>query len=265
MSKGGPLGYLKIKSAWIFLGACFLFAFITLMATKAMFMPSDPTAKCTAMLCLAYRVLSEFQTLFAAGVALIAAMPVWRQIQKMNVQQDIMAREIIERRLDSIETKARYVDLNTRKLVQGIWRTAYDLADDENEYDPSSITPEWAFNIRKHAEQIASELERHQIAKADTLRIEAARAKVIAALGDLADCAASISAPAEWDGDPLVSDEDMQRMKDALPEALEKFPRYADAVEAAAKDFAAVAAAESSSVRDRLRTIAEQLIRDHQD
>lgn len=255
---------MKVNSTLVFLGACFLFAVLFLMVIKAMFVPPEPTA-CLGVLCLFYRVLSEFQTLLAAGVALVAAMPVWRQIQKMNVQQDIMAREIIERRLDSIETKARYLDLNTKKLVQEIWGTIYDLYDEEADYDPSSVKPEWVFNIKQHAEQIASELGRHQIAKADTLRIETARAKVITALAELADCAASISAPAEWAGDPLVTDEDMQRMEAALPDALERFPKCAEAVEATAKEFVAVAAAESASVRERLRGIAEQLIRDHKD
>ncbi|PBB23286.1 MULTISPECIES: hypothetical protein [unclassified Mesorhizobium] len=245
--------------------AGYVFVFILLLTMKAMFVPSNAAADCNNVVCLAYRVLSEFQTLLAAGVALIAAMPVWHQIKKMNVQQDIMAREIIERRLDSIETKSRYLNNSTTELLQGIWRTIYDLNDDEAEYHPSSVKPEWAFNIRQHADHIASELGRHQIAKADTLRIEAARAKVIDALEALSDCAANISAPAEYAGDPMVSDDDMQRMQDALPGALERFPQCADAVEKAAKEFTAIAGAESASVRDRLRGIAEQLIRNHND
>ncbi|RWN95784.1 MAG: hypothetical protein EOS05_13515 [Mesorhizobium sp.] len=239
--------------------AGYIFLFILLVTMKAMVVPSDAAASC-GIGCLIYRVLSEFQTLLAAGVALIAAIPVWEQIKKMNVQQDIMAREIIERRLDSIETKSRYLDTNTAKLLQDIWWTVYDFSDDE--YVPSLVKPMWAFDIGQHAGQIASELGRHQIAKADTLRIEAARAKVIDALAALAECAATISRPDEYASDTLLSDDDMQQMQDAVPDALDKFPTYASAVDKARNDFMAVAGIESSSVRDRLRSIAEELIRD---
>ncbi|MER8371117.1 hypothetical protein [Mesorhizobium sp. M1406] len=243
--------------------AGYVFVFVLLLTMKAMFVPSDAAAICNVG-CLIYRVLSEFQTLLAAGVALIAAMPVWHQIKKMNLQQDIMAREIIERRLDSIETKSRYLDINTAKLLQDIWLTVYDLSE-EDDYVPSLVEPMWAFNIGQHAGQIISELGRHQIAKADSVRIEAARADVIDALAALSKCASTICAPAEYAGEPLLSDEDMQRMEAAVPDALAKFPNFVDAVDKARKAFVEIAGIESSSVRERLRGIAEQLIRDHKD
>lgn len=242
--------------------AGYIFLFVLLVTMKAMVVPSDAAAICNVG-CLIYRVLSEFQTLLAAGVALIAAMPVWEQIKKLNVQQDIMAREIIERRLDSIETKSRYLDINVAKLLQDIWGTVYDFSDDE--YVPSLVKPMWAFNIGQQAGQVASELGRHQIAKADTLRIEAARAKVIDALEALADCAATICRPDEYAGDPMLTDDDMEQMQNAVPDALDRFPTCVGAVEKARNDFMAVAGIESSSVRDRLRSIAEELIRDHKD
>ncbi|MBZ9996591.1 hypothetical protein [Mesorhizobium sp. BH1-1-4] len=253
---------MRNNSTIVVFAAGYIFVFVLLMTMKAMVVPSDAAAICNVG-CLIYRVMSEFQTLLAAGVALIAAIPVWEQIKKMNVQQDIMAREIIERRLDSIETKCRYLDINTTKLLQDIWGTVIDFSDDE--YVPSLVKPQWVFNIRHHADQIASELGRHQVAKTDSVRIEAARAEVIDALAALSNCAATISAPAEYAGDPMVSDDDMQRMEAAVPDALDRFPECAGAVDDARKDFVAVAAVESSSVRERLRGIAEQLIRNHND
>ncbi|TIN95696.1 MAG: hypothetical protein E5Y06_10595 [Mesorhizobium sp.] len=244
--------------------AGYLFVFILLLTMKAMFVPSNAAGGCENFVCLAYRVLSEFQTLLAAGVALIAAMPVWHQIKKMNLQQDIMAREIIERRLDSIETKRRYLDINTTKLLRDIWGTVYDLSE-EDYYVPSLVEPMWAYNIGQHAGQIISELQSQQTAKADSVRIEAARAAVIDALAALSNCAFTISAPVEYAGEPLLSDEDMKRMEAAVPEALAKFPNFVDAVDTARKAFVEISDIESSSVRERLRGIAEQLIRDHKD
>ncbi|MCP9231239.1 hypothetical protein NMG46_13400 [Mesorhizobium sp. LMG 17147] len=249
--------------------AAFLFVAVLLFTLNGMFVPADPNSACVNNLCRTYRVFSEFQTLFGAGLAIFAAwyaaQPVWRQIQKMNVQQDIMAREIIERRMKSIEANGRYLDTKLSAYLQDVWRTIYDHFDDEAEYDPQSVKPEWAHNMEHGAYEILTELGRHQLSKGDTVKIEAARGEVIKTLGELSSCLNSLSAPARLAGEPGISNEQERQLEVEEKAARIEFEKIANAVDETRKAFAGIAASEIDSIRKRIRQIDDQLLRSHDD
>ncbi len=220
-------------------------------------------------MCRAYRVFSEFQTLAGAGIAIfaawLAAQPVWKQLTKMNVQQDIMAREIIERRLKSIEANDRYMDTKLAAYLQDVWKQIYDWHAEPAEYDPQSIDPHWAFDMEKHASEILSELGRQQMSKGDTVNIEDARAEVVKALGELASCLDSISAPARLAGDPDISDEQEKELLIGEQAARIAFEGIANSVDAARKAFGLITASEINRIRKRIREIDDHLLRAHDD
>jgi hypothetical protein len=252
----------------VFVSVLFLVT-VFLFALNGMFVPAEPNAVCPNNLCRAYRVLSEFQTLLGAGLAIFAAWyaakPVWRQIQKMNVQQDIMARQIIESRLKSIEANDRYLDTKLSAYLQDIWRNIYDWHVEPAEYDPQSVDPHWAFDMEHHADDILSELGRHQPSRSDTVKIETAREQVVRTLAELSACFNSISAPARLAGDPEISEEHEERLEAEEQAARIDMEKIANAVDEARKAFASVAASEIDSIRKRIRQIDDQLLRAHDD
>ncbi len=175
-----------------------------------------------------------------------------------------MARAIIEGRLKSIEANDRYLDTQLSAYLQNIWGTIYDSWEDDPEYDPQSINPLWAYDMEQDADQILSELGRHQASRGDTVQIEAARAEVIKTLSDLSSCLSSISAPDRLAGDPLlISDEQEKQLQVEEKAARIDFEKIADAVDHRRKAFAGVAASEIDSIRKRIRQIDDQLLRAH--
>lgn len=95
-------------------GLVFLLGFILLASANAMFVPLNPNIPCATVSCVLVRTFSEYQTLFGAGLAVLAAFvaarPAWLQLQKMKLQQDITARDAILQRLKGIEARAKYQD-----------------------------------------------------------------------------------------------------------------------------------------------------------
>ncbi|MDG4895815.1 hypothetical protein P9272_19790 [Mesorhizobium sp. WSM4976] len=252
------------NSAIFVFAAVFVGMTCLLLAWNGLFVPADPTAICTNNMCRAYRVFGEFQTLIAAGIAILAAwlaaQPVWKQLTTMNIQQDIMASEVIKRRLKSIEENDCYLDTKVTAYLQDVWRYIYDWNYEQPEYDPQKIDPQWAHNMEHLAIEILSELGRQQISRADTIKIEVARAQVIARLSDLSECLNSISAPARLAGDPEISAQQEEQLQAAETAARLAFEDVANSVDDSRKAFAQVTHAEIDFIRRRIRDLDQQLI-----
>jgi anion-transporting ArsA/GET3 family ATPase len=244
--------------------AAFLLTFIFILSWHGMSVPKEPTEQCASHLCTAYRVFSEFQTLFAAGLAilaaLIAARPVWRQLEKMNVQQDIMAHEFIARRLNSIESKYEYLNNTLSSYLRDVFTTIYRPPYDEVDYDPNAIDVHWAHNMEFRALEIVGNIEIHQKLRDDTSKIEEARIIIIESLRELADCLNDVSAPARYAGDPDISIEQQEEIERQDPIARAKLPDIASKVSAAKQAYISIVDLESRRIRSRLREIDDRML-----
>lgn len=246
-------------------GLVFLLGFILLASANAMFVPLNPNIPCATVSCVLVRTFSEYQTLFGAGLAVLAAFvaarPAWLQLQKMKLQQDITARDAILQRLKGIEARAKYQDDKIQSLIQEILRNIYLYPEDEN-YDPSTVDVHWAFDKMHECQGIALKLKSFQASMRDTHSIEEARQNVIHSLEQLRACFCAISAPAAHAGDPEVSSEDEERMRYAEAVALEQLPQKVDDLANAMGDFSSIILEEKQFVRRRLRQIDDDMLGD---
>lgn len=258
---------LRTRSALAVIGMFALGIFVILLAIDGLFLPAEQSAPCQNYLCRGYRVFAEFQALIGAMIAIVAAYfaarPVWLQLRKMNVQQDIMAREIIARRLDAIEARRMYLESKLTELLQEVWRTIYDWHVDPAEYHPEAINPHWAFDRAHTAENIQRELENHQRLKADTILIEEARAVVISRLAEFSECLFAICAPAQYAGDPDLSAEQEAALETESEDAKNNFEKITEQVDSARKRYAETTATEIVAIRSRLREIDDQILQTH--
>src|SRR4051812_14373597 len=106
---------LRDQSTWVLIAAIFILTTIALVTFEAVAVPAEQASCAASRLCRAYGVFKDFQTLIAAGLALVAAWytvnPVKAQLRKMSVQQDIAARGLIADRLEWIESRVEKLRL----------------------------------------------------------------------------------------------------------------------------------------------------------
>jgi membrane protein implicated in regulation of membrane protease activity len=243
--------------------------FALLVAANWMFVPTDASAACENTVCRLYRVASEFQTLISAALAIVAAMvaakPVWRQVKKMGVEHDILARETIGRRLDGIDHRARWLTSSVQSHLQDVWRNIYFEHDDRAEYDPKAVSIHWAHSMEGDVRDKLSTLRTHQALRSDTTPIEDARSEVITALDALRDCYSDIAAPAVYGGYPETTPEQEAHMEKEAEVARVDLPSRANAVDAAAKRFGKIAEREIERVRVRIREIEDHMLQSPDD
>ena len=194
-----------------------------------------------------------------------AALPVWKQLRKMNIQQDISARELISTRVNKIDEHFKEINKKVEIYLQDIWRNIYDQFCDDFIYDPDSINVHWAHDSEKTAIQIIGILQHQRNSRIDTETIEKTKEELSDKLRNLSDSLNSIHAPASLKGDPEISDEQQKELESIAKNARINFENVASSVEAARRNFEKVVQTEIVRMRRRIREIDDYLLREHDD
>lgn len=249
------------RSTLVLIAALLIFMVI-LVAVVDVASGASLDGACTSASCHIVRVVRDYQTLIAAGLALGAAWyagrPVWLQLRNMQGQHDIMARNIIVKRLAEIEERSRGAQQKSMKLVHDAWGAFY--SNDEAEYDPAEISLQWTHDAERLARDLASTLRRDQASNGDTTLIEEARLRLIARTKQLANCLASISAPARWAGDPDMTAEHELELQGVAERARIELEGLVTDLETARKEFASVVRGEVELIKRRIRDIDDAIL-----
>lgn len=187
--------------------------------------------------------VDQFQTLIGAGVALAAALiavvPVWRQLDRLGTQTNISLRETLGERLRALRARQASVTQPLEKVQGGIATQIYVMIEEEMD----RVDPEWAF-----AHQQAAELAQGRLAEIrrewhDPADIPAAMDAADKALDQLRDTLDAISLPERvdrFDEELEISDADWEEMlreaveaRQVLPRVSNDFDRAVDAVNVA--------------------------------
>ena len=249
----------------IFLGAAGLFLFLLLATFNALVVPASSNIACATNMCVLVRTFSEYQTVFGAGLAVfaayVAAKPVWLQVNRMKMDQEIAARDMIARRIRGMEKRKSISKREMDELLDDIHRTIYPHPV-EYEYDPDSLDMQWVHNKMHHCGQVALSLEKMQINMLDTATVESRRQLLITALLNLEKCFDDICAYARLSGDYEVSDDDLEKIRrvglreqELLPTKVQTLSDEYDALSTGMAD-------EIIKLRRRVRQIDDEILVD---
>lgn len=207
-------------------------------------------------------VLMDWQTLATGALAIfaawIAARPVWRQLQRMETQSNVMLREMLSRRVSELEAR--------RESVQNAVREPLDKINTDLAWwheDTDDIDEHWAFNMSQLVAGALGRFARFRAAALDDQNLEALKSALVEKMSALADLLDQIHRPAstqQHDEDYSISDEDWAKIIQRGQEARAEVPsKYSDA-RGALNDLDEAYASKANEARARIVGIDQRLL-----
>lgn len=183
--------------------------------------------------CSVFKDISEFQTLIAAVIALLAALyavkPVKEQLRVMALQSAVQCREVLMDRMKQLEGERASVQALISKVEEGMlirWK--------EIEFEPDDVPVDtnWAFFMNQLASEAASDLVAWNRVKYDFEQIEVSRFRLCTALNEMSSCFDSIHRPAsmDMDGEEFFSTESQAQILDEATVQEKRVPDVSRAV-----------------------------------
>lgn len=199
----------------------------------------------------------DFQTLITGFVALLAAFitlrPARKQLQKMNIQSSVMAREVIAERIREAETRKAALKAKLEEITQWFYR---DLFPGDPEAEPR-LSEEWAFNAEQTVDVIIRYLQGDARNHNDTAPLKRQHDLVIAAAKSLGACLCEIHTPASTDLDDPEYDLSEERIAEIQDASVAARGRLVDLIGAVQRNAEALSAA----LETRLVTLREVIRR----
>lgn len=207
----------------------------------------------------------QYQTLIGAIIAVaaaaIAAVPVWRQLDRMAAQTNIALRETLSDRLRGVtRRKGRHVDVLLR-LENELRDQISIMIDSESD----EVEPEWAFQNEQGTARTLARFREIRAEWRDSAGIAAAMDAVEAALLRLQQTLDPIHRPHSLhpdDEDHNFTAEQWAGIEQAAVAARAALLDVSTAFDRSILDLGAAFDSEMDSLRDRLRDIDNALIRD---
>lgn len=199
----------KIWTALVLGTKKYLFAAL-LALFAALFIPCFVNISTFSNLCLSHssaslwRFVYDYQSLLtgisAVVAALLALLPMHRQLALERLQSAIMTRDVLVKRLEETEARRRRAKSDLEKIM-GLEREIYVGAPDEIR----AINPHWAFDSEHIVRDVMHNLRRYRDSRVDPASVNRALENVILAANDIVNCLDSISAPARmpWEDPEL--------------------------------------------------------------
>ncbi len=216
--------------------------------------------RCRALL---VQDIYDFQTLITGFVALLAAFitlrPARKQLQKMNIQSSVMAREVIAERIREAETRKAALNAKLEEITQWFYR---DLLPGDPEAEPR-INEEWAFNAEQTVDTIIRYLQGDARKHNDPVSLKHQHDHVVAAAKSLSACLCEIHRPASMDpNDPEyeLSDEQIAEIEDASVAARGRLVDLIGAVQRNADALSAALETRLSTLREVIRRIDDLIV-----
>lgn len=201
--------------------------------------------------------IERWQTLIAGLLALLAALlallPVWRQLSLTTVQTNAALREFLKDRLRTVEQHRDGLITPLKAYIDPTSRRVYEI----EEFEGGQVQADWAFGAQQGAYKPISLLQQYNLRGADTPKIKATVGALIEKLEALATTLDTIHTPHSRDqiGDDYAhSDDEWAAIKAEAKQAEAELP-------AAVRDCTLVLDrlvdafdAEASRIRTQIRT-----------
>lgn len=237
--------------------------FLLMFWRSSLEVSSDEFGHCDGHMCQLYVFLRDFQPLIGSAVAIsaayIAALPVWKQLAHLRLQQDIMARDHVARRLKGMEARTRQLNDQVGKWLDDAMWAVYEQSHDD-ELTPRKVDAHWAHNAHFDVWSICEKLKAQQNLRQDTHEIEVARHNLILAVQIVAELLHSIAAPASLAGDPQVSDTDMEQLEEEEEQARRDLPDATSRLRHERRLFNHAVERELAEIRRWLRAIDDKML-----
>jgi hypothetical protein len=209
-----------------------------------------------------YDFIWSWQTLFAGGLAIIAAFiaahPVRQQFSKMNVQASIMAREVLANRLMMLEARRVRTEATLDKV-------SMRLSGDIYYADQISLNPHWAFEREREVDEVIKSLRDDQESKADSEWVDTVREKVLKSAVELENCLFAIHAPASGrmdDPEISLSEEEISKIEADSEKAPGRLPDLIAALVREEKALMLAFLEDADKLKKKIRSIDDLIIKD---
>lgn len=210
-----------------------------------------------------FDVAEQWQTLIAAGLALVAAWwaarPVWRQLDRMEIQSNIMLRDIIVLRIAEVVKRRDAATSLSRETIGRIERDLYW----HDEFDPSEVKEDWAFNQENGVRTALGKFTGFRGENPDIEEMEALKDELERSMRAVVEILDDIHRPAstqQHDEDHNISDADWAIIEARGVAAKSELPTAVARWSAAAAAVAAAYTTEERALRGRLVKIDRLLI-----
>jgi ElaB/YqjD/DUF883 family membrane-anchored ribosome-binding protein len=210
----------------------------------------------------------DFQTLIAGILAFGLGWVALRQLHLARAQMAITTRETLINQLQETDKRAR---ASTKEIAS--ISVAFESVIYRDDFDAGpNISVFWAHDAEQSVSMVKRSLEMQQTRKDDTAAIDELRSEVIKAADRLEDCLRDIHQVASIDvGDPDYGFTDEQiteekaKLRTASDAAKELLPDRLIEVRDAGRVLRDAYNAELASLRDRIRSINETIVRQGHD
>ncbi|ALL15429.1 hypothetical protein AQ619_18245 (plasmid) [Caulobacter henricii] len=207
-----------------------------------------------------YRYQTLIGAVFAILAAVIAVVPVWRQLTSMRIQTGALYRQFLSGQVDAIVARRKRLLGRIDDFTEPAGRRLYE----DQEFGDGRVNPHWAFEQEQRADRLADDLRAYLDLRRDPVEVDEHLEAVIAAtLAFEARCRAIhfTDSHEQSDDDHDIPDEDWARL---IAEGLEAEPELS-------ADLASVTLAtlklrdafdrEIVTMRQTLRTLDRELTR----
>jgi hypothetical protein len=205
----------------------------------------------------------NYQTLIAGFVALLAAFitvrPVWRQLDKMNIQANSIFRDFLSDRIFRIARRQKWVIDRLTALDNDISRRVYEFT----EFEDGAVNSHWAFDMEQTLQSSSREFQRFREEGPESAPVGTELERVMAGVRVLADTLEKIHRPDSTDQsgeDYEISDGDWAAVAESAKQAERELPEVAAAFSQTVKSLDAAFSKELKSLRRRLRETEELLV-----
>lgn len=143
-------------------------------------------------------VVSEYQTLIAGCIAIVAAYltarPVWKQLTGMNIQANTLLRNYVLEQLRRVANRRTWYSERLRKFNEDTGRRIYEM----DNFEKGGINPHWAADNQQRAAHLLDQILKHGETR-DLSGVEGELTAVKGSLSKLIDTLDSIHRPFSMD------------------------------------------------------------------
>lgn len=197
--------------------------------------------------------------LLALAAAVIAARPVWRQLDRMSVETNSLVREFLSDRIRITERRHKWFSERLGSFANEVLMRICEI----EERQDGIVNVHWAFEQDQIASKLLSDVQLYQKKRRDPLAIESCLEVVSVKLSALQDAFDKIHRTASMDQigeDYAISDEEWAAMVVAGQEAEKTLFNLAGELSDAVKQLDGAFEQELTSLRNRLVKAEDQLL-----
>lgn len=207
--------------------------------------------------------IRDYQSLIAGLLAIIAAIiaakPVWRQLDRMSIQTNAILREFLTDRIQITVRRRKWLAERLEPFTNAVLMRLYEMQESE----VANVNIHWAFDKDHTASRLLDEMRRYRDDRHHSVAIRSQLDAVIEKLQILRDTFEKIHRTHSIDQvseDYAISDEDWAAMQADGAKAETDLPRLALEFSEAVKILDVAFSRELTVLRERLGKTDDQLL-----